>query len=65
VFPIDLPGPEVLAEYVAGLPGDVVVTNPAGTDPAPWVAAGATWCLTGFGIEPTAAEVRAAIADGP
>jgi hypothetical protein len=37
------------------------VTNPAGTDPAPWIAAGATWCLTGFGPQPTAAEVREAI----
>jgi alkanesulfonate monooxygenase SsuD/methylene tetrahydromethanopterin reductase-like flavin-dependent oxidoreductase (luciferase family) len=37
VFPIDLPGPDELAELVAevGTPGDVVVTNPAGTDPAP------------------------------
>jgi alkanesulfonate monooxygenase SsuD/methylene tetrahydromethanopterin reductase-like flavin-dependent oxidoreductase (luciferase family) len=64
VFPIDLPGPEVLAEYVAGLAGDVVITNPAGTDPQPWADAGATWCLTGFGIEPTADDVRAAIRRG-
>jgi hypothetical protein len=41
-----------------------VVTNPAGTDPAPWEAAGATWCLTGFGNSPTADEVRSAIGDG-
>jgi alkanesulfonate monooxygenase SsuD/methylene tetrahydromethanopterin reductase-like flavin-dependent oxidoreductase (luciferase family) len=63
VFPIDLPGPDELAELVAeiGTPGDVVVTNPAGTDPAPWVAAGATWCLTGFGPQPTQAEVERAI----
>src|SRR4051812_28157849 len=60
VFPIDLPGPEVLAEYVQGLSGEVVVTNPPGTDPAPWIAAGATWCLTGFGTEPTAEAVRSA-----
>jgi len=68
VFPIDLPGPEALAEVTAELPVgdgyDVVVTNPAGTDPAPWAAAGATWCLTGFGMQPTAAEVRAAIDAG-
>jgi alkanesulfonate monooxygenase SsuD/methylene tetrahydromethanopterin reductase-like flavin-dependent oxidoreductase (luciferase family) len=64
VFPIDLPGPEVLAEYVDGLSGDVVVTNPPGTDPQPWIDAGATWCLTGFGIEPTAEAVRAAIRRG-
>jgi alkanesulfonate monooxygenase SsuD/methylene tetrahydromethanopterin reductase-like flavin-dependent oxidoreductase (luciferase family) len=67
LFPIDLPGPEALAEMVAELPAgaDVVVTNPPGTDPAPWVAAGATWTLTGFGTEPTAAAVRDAIAAGP
>src|SRR4051812_21234030 len=72
VFPIDLPGPEALAELVAevealrpaaaaGGPYDVVVTNPAGTDPRPWIDAGATWCLTGFGPQPTVAEVQAAI----
>jgi alkanesulfonate monooxygenase SsuD/methylene tetrahydromethanopterin reductase-like flavin-dependent oxidoreductase (luciferase family) len=71
VFPIDLPGPEALEELLADLralgPHDgfeVVVENPPGTDPAPWVAAGATWCLTGFGRQPTRAEVREAI-DGP
>ena len=31
------------------------------TDPAPWIEAGATWCLTGFGMEQSAADVRAAI----
>ncbi len=70
LFPIDLPGPDALEELLADLrplrgeedaPYDVVVTNPAGADPEPWVAAGATWCLTGFGPQPTAAEVRAAI----
>jgi alkanesulfonate monooxygenase SsuD/methylene tetrahydromethanopterin reductase-like flavin-dependent oxidoreductase (luciferase family) len=64
VFPIDLPGPEALAELAAELPADgfeIVVTNPAGADPAPWIAAGATWCLTGFGPRPTRAEVEAAI----
>ena len=65
LFPIDLPGPEALAEMVAALgPGkgyDVVVENPPGTDPAPWIAAGATWCLTGFDMQPTLDEVRAAI----
>jgi hypothetical protein len=64
VFPIDLPGPDALAELIGELPGppyDVVVENPAGTDPEPWIAAGATWCLTGFGPQPTVAEVRDAI----
>src|SRR5205807_7329840 len=68
VFPIDLPGPEALAELVGELqalrgPGafEVVVTNPPGTDPEPWVAAGATWCLTGFGPQPALREVELAI----
>lgn len=63
VFPIDLPGPEALAELLAETPiaGDVVVTNPPGTDPAPWAEAGATWCLTGFGPQPTKTEVERAI----
>jgi alkanesulfonate monooxygenase SsuD/methylene tetrahydromethanopterin reductase-like flavin-dependent oxidoreductase (luciferase family) len=65
LFPIDLPGPEALAEMVAEVGRrdgyDVAVENPPGTDPAPWVAAGATWCLTGFGAQPSLEEVRAAI----
>jgi alkanesulfonate monooxygenase SsuD/methylene tetrahydromethanopterin reductase-like flavin-dependent oxidoreductase (luciferase family) len=66
VFPIELPGPEALAEVIAGVgaTGDVVVTNPAGTDPAPWAEAGATWCLTGFGPQPTRREVERAIDAG-
>ena len=64
LFPIDLPGPEALAELRDEVPGglDLVVTNPPGTDPAPWAEAGATWCLTGFGKEPKRADVEAAIA---
>jgi len=68
LFPIDLPGPEALAELAAEVPGppfDIVVTNPPGTDPQPWADAGATWCLTGFTNEPQLAEVRAAIGAGP
>ena len=65
VFPIDVPDPDALPEYLGELetrPGyDVVVTNPVGTDPAPWARAGATWCLTGFGPQPTRAEVERAI----
>jgi alkanesulfonate monooxygenase SsuD/methylene tetrahydromethanopterin reductase-like flavin-dependent oxidoreductase (luciferase family) len=73
VFPIDLPGPDELAEVVGFVtaergadarPFDVVVTNPAGTDPEPWAAAGATWCLTGFGNQPRFDEVAEAIATG-
>ena len=74
LFPIDLPGPESLAELVAQIgalregvagPYDFVVTNPAGTDPGPWEEAGATWCLSGFGPAPTEADVREAIDAGP
>jgi alkanesulfonate monooxygenase SsuD/methylene tetrahydromethanopterin reductase-like flavin-dependent oxidoreductase (luciferase family) len=74
LFPIDQDTPDQLAEMVAYVheqrdgrdgPFDIVVTNPAGTDPAPWEAAGATWCLTGFGATPAEAEVRAAIEAGP
>ena len=65
LFPIDLPGPEALAEMAAeigrGDDYDLVVENPVGTDPDPWIEAGATWCLTSFGPQPTVAEVRAAI----
>ena len=69
-FPIDLPGPEALAEVAAEIGSlrggdaghfDLLVSNPAGTDPAPWIEAGATWCLTGFGLQPTLAEVERAI----
>jgi hypothetical protein len=72
LFPIDLPGPEALAELVEEMaelrvgprPFEYVITNPAGTDTAPWEAAGATWCLTGFGPEPKRAEVERAIDAG-
>jgi len=72
-FPIELPGPEALAELRAeldelrdpGRPFDFVCEVSAGGDPAPWVAAGATWVLTEFPIETGAAEVRAAIEAGP
>jgi alkanesulfonate monooxygenase SsuD/methylene tetrahydromethanopterin reductase-like flavin-dependent oxidoreductase (luciferase family) len=63
VFPIDLPGPEAVAELKAQFPEpyELVVTNPADVDPQPWIDAGATWYLTGFGRQPTEAEVREAI----
>jgi alkanesulfonate monooxygenase SsuD/methylene tetrahydromethanopterin reductase-like flavin-dependent oxidoreductase (luciferase family) len=74
LFPIDLPGPEALAELAADVealrgpgsgPFDLVAEHSAGDDPAPWAAAGATWCLTGFDRQPTRAEVEAAIDAGP
>ena len=73
VFPIDLE-PAGLAELVGELRElrggtldgfDVVVTNRPGTDVAPWAAAGATWCLTGWGPQPSAAEVEAVVEAGP
>jgi hypothetical protein len=63
VFPIDQEDPGVLGALIAAVgPGkDIVVTNAAGTDPAPWAEAGATWCLTGFGAQPGFDEVARAI----
>jgi alkanesulfonate monooxygenase SsuD/methylene tetrahydromethanopterin reductase-like flavin-dependent oxidoreductase (luciferase family) len=66
VFPTGLPGPDALAEMVAEIrqarqgddPFDVVVDLRPGEDAAPWERAGATWAVTDFGIEPTAAQVR-------
>jgi alkanesulfonate monooxygenase SsuD/methylene tetrahydromethanopterin reductase-like flavin-dependent oxidoreductase (luciferase family) len=68
LFPIDLPGPEALAELAAEVPPppfDIVVTNPVDIDTEPWAQAGATWCLTGFSNQPRVDDVRAAIAAGP
>jgi alkanesulfonate monooxygenase SsuD/methylene tetrahydromethanopterin reductase-like flavin-dependent oxidoreductase (luciferase family) len=74
LFPIDQQEPAQLEEMVAYVneqrdgaagPFEIVVDNPPGTDPEPWEAAGATWCLTGFEATPTQAEVRAAIEAGP
>jgi alkanesulfonate monooxygenase SsuD/methylene tetrahydromethanopterin reductase-like flavin-dependent oxidoreductase (luciferase family) len=73
LFPVDLPGPEALAEMAGEVramresdgPYELVVTNPPGTDLAPWIEAGATWCLRGFGMDPARAEVERAIDAGP
>jgi alkanesulfonate monooxygenase SsuD/methylene tetrahydromethanopterin reductase-like flavin-dependent oxidoreductase (luciferase family) len=73
LFPIDLPDPDALAQMIDELkrmregdgPFDVVVEGEAGEDPAPWIAAGATWHLTDFGRQPTRAEVEEAIDAGP
>jgi alkanesulfonate monooxygenase SsuD/methylene tetrahydromethanopterin reductase-like flavin-dependent oxidoreductase (luciferase family) len=71
LFPIDLPGPEAMAELAAeveqlrgSLDGyELVAELPAGADPAGWEEAGATWCLTAPSddLQPTEAAVRAAI----
>jgi alkanesulfonate monooxygenase SsuD/methylene tetrahydromethanopterin reductase-like flavin-dependent oxidoreductase (luciferase family) len=73
LFPIDLPGPEALAELRAEIdamrdgdaPFDLVVEGDPGADPVPWAEAGATWFLTSFGRQPTRAEVEEAIDAGP
>jgi alkanesulfonate monooxygenase SsuD/methylene tetrahydromethanopterin reductase-like flavin-dependent oxidoreductase (luciferase family) len=76
LFPIELPGPDALAELAAELRGqreregltgpfDLVCEDGPGADPEPWRAAGATWLLTAFGSSPREADVRAVIADGP
>jgi hypothetical protein len=74
LFPIDLTGPDALAELVGEVrelrrdesgPFDFVVDHDPGEDAAPWEQAGATWCLTQFGQSPREADVRAAIDAGP
>jgi alkanesulfonate monooxygenase SsuD/methylene tetrahydromethanopterin reductase-like flavin-dependent oxidoreductase (luciferase family) len=72
LFPIEMPGPEALAELVAetteargGEPFDIVAEIDPGDDPRPWEQAGATWVLTGFGRQPRLAEVRETVAAGP
>jgi alkanesulfonate monooxygenase SsuD/methylene tetrahydromethanopterin reductase-like flavin-dependent oxidoreductase (luciferase family) len=74
LFPIELPGPEQLAELAAEVaaardstdgPFDLVVELEPGDDPAPWEAAGATWVLTGFGSQPRLANVRETAQRGP
>jgi probable F420-dependent oxidoreductase len=78
-FPIELDHAEQLAEVVADLaalrreagrdprePYDVVVALPPGSDPAPYVAAGATWWLVAFPWDAVSVDqVRAVIRDGP
>jgi alkanesulfonate monooxygenase SsuD/methylene tetrahydromethanopterin reductase-like flavin-dependent oxidoreductase (luciferase family) len=73
-FPIELPGPEALAELAGEIARerpvgagafDLVVEVDPGDDVAPWAQAGATWVLTGFGRQPRVDEVQAAIDAGP
>jgi alkanesulfonate monooxygenase SsuD/methylene tetrahydromethanopterin reductase-like flavin-dependent oxidoreductase (luciferase family) len=75
LFPIDLPGPDALAELATEVralragsddPFDLVVEAPPGAATEPWEAAGATWVLTDFGSpRPRPAAVREAIEAGP
>ena len=78
-FPLGLDHPEQLAEVVAELaarrgdaggdptdPYDIVVALPIGSDPAPYVAAGATWWLVEFPWDAVSVDqVRTVIRDGP
>jgi alkanesulfonate monooxygenase SsuD/methylene tetrahydromethanopterin reductase-like flavin-dependent oxidoreductase (luciferase family) len=76
LFPIGVPEPDALRELAAeiaqqraeeGIEGafDLVVDDDPRSDPAPWIAAGATWVLDDFGSQPKLADVRAAIKAGP
>jgi alkanesulfonate monooxygenase SsuD/methylene tetrahydromethanopterin reductase-like flavin-dependent oxidoreductase (luciferase family) len=74
LFPIELPGPEGLAELAeevqqarAGSDGpfDLVVEVPPGADVGPWEAAGATWVLTSIDPQPPESEVWAVVDAGP
>ena len=75
LFPIDLPGPDALAQLAEEIRAlragsddsfELVVEIPPGAPADPWQAAGATWVLTDFGSpRPRLAEVREAIEAGP
>ncbi len=75
VFPVDLSGPDALAEIVAGVrerrdpstgPFDVAAMVDDSDDVAAYAAAGATWLLTKFTpFDLTADEVRNVIEQGP
>lgn len=74
LFPIELPGPDALAELAGEIEGgrdgglagfDLVVEVDPGEDARPWQEAGATWVLSAFGSQPQLSDVRAAIDAGP
>lgn len=74
-FPVNLSGPDELADAVAAVqalrdpaagPFEIAVEVTPGMDPAPYVAAGATWCFTNFEPHGTTVEhVRGVIEEGP
>jgi alkanesulfonate monooxygenase SsuD/methylene tetrahydromethanopterin reductase-like flavin-dependent oxidoreductase (luciferase family) len=74
-FPVNLEHPDQLAESVAAIeelrpdrsaPYDVAVALAPGTDPAPYLRAGATWYLTEFEPEGLSIDrVRGVLRDGP
>jgi len=74
LFPIDLPGPEQLAELAEAIrkaragsedPFDLVVEVPPGAHARAWEAAGATWVLTSIEPQPPELEIRGVIEAGP
>jgi alkanesulfonate monooxygenase SsuD/methylene tetrahydromethanopterin reductase-like flavin-dependent oxidoreductase (luciferase family) len=76
LFPVELPGPEALAELAAAVatlraevghdhPFDLIVDLAVDADPAAWEAAGATWILTEFGVGASEKEVREWIEAAP
>jgi hypothetical protein len=66
-FPVETQTPDDVREMVAALPEGfpIIVDRGPDEDLAPWFAAGATWCLTDFGSEPTVEAVRRVIDAGP
>ena len=74
IFPVELPGPEALAELASEVaeqrdadqgPFDLVVDLEPGVEIDSWQQAGATWVLTDFGPQPRAGHVRDVIEEGP
>jgi alkanesulfonate monooxygenase SsuD/methylene tetrahydromethanopterin reductase-like flavin-dependent oxidoreductase (luciferase family) len=73
-FPIELPGPDALAELAGEIAAkrradagsfDLVVEIEPGDDALPWAQAGATWVLTGCDRLAPAKEVERVIEAGP
>jgi alkanesulfonate monooxygenase SsuD/methylene tetrahydromethanopterin reductase-like flavin-dependent oxidoreductase (luciferase family) len=77
-FPVNLDGPDQLAEMASRLndlrrdagtadrPFDIVAARLPGDDPRPYAEAGATWWLVDFpGVSATVDQVRGVIRDGP
>jgi alkanesulfonate monooxygenase SsuD/methylene tetrahydromethanopterin reductase-like flavin-dependent oxidoreductase (luciferase family) len=73
-FPVNLSGPDHLAEITAVIAGhrqhttapyDNAVSLPPGNDPAPCAEAGATWWLAEFEPDVRVGQVRGVLRDGP
>lgn len=74
-FPVNLESPDQLAETAGRLaelregrqgPYDIAAAVAPGTDPAPYVRAGATWLLTDFDADKVSLDaVRGVLRDGP